>query len=113
MEGRGVQEYHGWPSDVSGRIVTARATTHPVVTVCALLGFVIVASAVMNNTPVVAVMIPILIAIFLIGLRPAPFFATMDASVNQLVEEKLELAIPQEATESTAATDQTVVDSDS
>jgi len=60
----------------------------------------------------IAVMIPILITIFLIGLRPAPFFATMDASVNQLVEEKLELAIPQEATESTAATDQTVVDSE-
>lgn len=47
--------------EMMSRIVTARATTHPVVTVCALLGFVIVASAVMNNTPVVAVMIPICI----------------------------------------------------
>ncbi|MDZ4770466.1 MAG: NADH-quinone oxidoreductase subunit M [Chloroflexota bacterium] len=33
----------------------------------------------------IAVMIPILIAIFLVGLQPAPFFATMDASVGALV----------------------------
>ena len=33
----------------------------------------------------IAVLVPIIIAIFLIGLQPAPFFATMDASVNQLV----------------------------
>jgi NADH-quinone oxidoreductase subunit M len=33
-----------------------------------------------------AVLIPILIAIFLIGLQPTPFFDTMTASTNQLVE---------------------------
>lgn len=33
----------------------------------------------------IAVLVPILIAIFLIGLQPAPFFATMDATVNQVV----------------------------
>ncbi|MFN8451079.1 MAG: NADH-quinone oxidoreductase subunit M [Anaerolineae bacterium] len=33
----------------------------------------------------IAVLIPIIIAIFLIGLQPAPFFDTMNASVNQLV----------------------------
>lgn len=33
----------------------------------------------------IAVMIPILIAIFLIGLQPAPFFDTMNASVGELV----------------------------
>jgi NADH-quinone oxidoreductase subunit M len=32
-----------------------------------------------------AVLIPICIAIILIGLQPAPFFRTMDSSVNQLV----------------------------
>lgn len=33
----------------------------------------------------IAVLVPILIAIFLIGLQPAPFFATMDATVNHVV----------------------------
>lgn len=33
----------------------------------------------------IAVMVPILVLIFWIGLQPAPFFATMDASVGQLV----------------------------
>ncbi|MCK6577411.1 MAG: NADH-quinone oxidoreductase subunit M [Anaerolineae bacterium] len=33
----------------------------------------------------IAVLIPILIAIFLIGLQPAPFFDTMNASVGELV----------------------------
>lgn len=33
----------------------------------------------------IAVMVPILVLIFWIGLQPAPFFATMDASVSQLV----------------------------
>ncbi|WEF25778.1 SLC13 family permease [Paracoccus sp. S3-43] len=47
--------------EMMSRIVTARAATNPALTVCALFGFVIVASAVMNNTPVVAVMIPICI----------------------------------------------------
>lgn len=40
----------------------------------------------------IAVIVPILIAAFLIGLRPAPFFQSMDASVDALVNEKIELA---------------------
>lgn len=47
--------------DMMSRLIMARATGSPLVTLCALFGFVIVASAVMNNTPVVAVMIPIFI----------------------------------------------------
>ncbi len=41
------------------RLVETRATTHPRATVAALFLFVVVASAFMNNTPVVAVMIPV------------------------------------------------------
>lgn len=37
------------------------------------------------NWQEIAVMVPILILIFWIGLQPAPFFATMDATVGQLV----------------------------
>jgi NADH-quinone oxidoreductase subunit M len=33
----------------------------------------------------IAVLVPIIIAIFLIGLQPAPFFSTMDATVNHVV----------------------------
>ena len=33
----------------------------------------------------IAVLVPILFAIFLIGIQPAPFFATMDASVNHVI----------------------------
>jgi NADH-quinone oxidoreductase subunit M len=33
----------------------------------------------------VAVLVPIIIAVFLIGLQPAPFFATMSASVDHVV----------------------------
>jgi len=33
----------------------------------------------------IAVLVPILVAIFIIGLQPAPFFATMDASVAHVV----------------------------
>ena len=39
------------------------------------------------NWQEIAVLVPILIAILLIGLQPAPFFATMDASVQQLVSQ--------------------------
>lgn len=35
----------------------------------------------------IAVLIPILIAILWIGIQPAPFFATMDSTVNDLVED--------------------------
>ncbi|SMO58197.1 SLC13 family permease [Paracoccus laeviglucosivorans] len=51
--------------ELMSRIVTARADTRPLFTVCGLFAFVIVASAVMNNTPVVAVMIPIVIQLAL------------------------------------------------
>ncbi|MTH65719.1 SLC13 family permease [Paracoccus shanxieyensis] len=51
--------------ELMSRVVTARADTNPLFTICALFGFVIVASAVMNNTPVVAVMIPIFIQLAL------------------------------------------------
>ena len=43
------------------RIVESRVDTHPKLTVILLFAFVVVASAFMNNTPVVAVMIPIFI----------------------------------------------------
>jgi len=44
----------------------------------------------------IAVMIPILIAIFWIGLQPAPFFRTMDASVNKVVRD-VEVYFPEGA----------------
>ncbi len=44
-----------------------------------------------------AALVPILIAIFLIGLQPAPFFRTMDASVNALVRQVGD-AVPSVAT---------------
>jgi len=34
----------------------------------------------------IAVLVPIIIAIFLIGIQPAPFFKTMDATTHQLVQ---------------------------
>lgn len=42
-------------------IVTKRAAERPILTICMTFAFIICASTVMNNTPVVAVMIPILI----------------------------------------------------
>ena len=58
--------------EMMSRIVTARAGTNPLFTICALFLFVIVASAVMNNTPVVAVMIPICIQLALrLGMSPS------------------------------------------
>jgi NADH-quinone oxidoreductase subunit M len=51
----------------------------------------------------IAVLVPIIIAAFLIGLRPAPFFDTMDASVNALVEDRIEVVMPlEDATEEDA-----------
>ncbi len=44
-------------------LVSTHASDKPVLTICALFLFVIVASSVMNNTPVVAVMIPIMIQV--------------------------------------------------
>jgi len=49
--------------DRLSRIVSARADTHPLMTIAAMFAFVCGASAIMNNTPVVAVMIPIVIQV--------------------------------------------------
>lgn len=49
--------------DLMSRAVGSHADSHPILTVCAMFAFVIFASAVMNNTPVVAVMIPIVIQV--------------------------------------------------
>ncbi|WP_287885824.1 MULTISPECIES: SLC13 family permease [Paracoccus] len=58
--------------EIMSRLVTMRAASHPRFTIGALFLFVIVASAIMNNTPVVAVMIPIFIQLALrLGLSPS------------------------------------------
>lgn len=58
--------------EIMSRLVTSHVSTHPRATLCGLFGFVIVASAVMNNTPVVAVMIPICIQLALrLGTFPS------------------------------------------
>ncbi|MFC0341368.1 SLC13 family permease [Paracoccus niistensis] len=49
--------------DQLSRVVSSRADTHPLVTIAAMFAFVCAASAIMNNTPVVAVMIPIVIQV--------------------------------------------------
>ncbi len=45
------------------RLVTSRADTAPLATIAGMFAFVCFASAIMNNTPVVAVMIPIVIQV--------------------------------------------------
>ncbi|WP_347267812.1 SLC13 family permease [Paracoccus sp. (in: a-proteobacteria)] len=58
--------------EMMSRIVTARAHNNPLITVIGLFVFVCLASAVMNNTPVVAVMIPIVIQLALrLGISPS------------------------------------------
>ncbi|MEO0564064.1 MAG: NADH-quinone oxidoreductase subunit M [Chloroflexota bacterium] len=57
------------------------------------------------NWKELAVLIPIIVAAFLIGLRPAPFFATMDESVNALVEERIDVVMPVPGEEEEAAPD--------
>ncbi|WP_134681617.1 SLC13 family permease [Paracoccus ravus] len=58
--------------EMMSRAVSAHAVDKPKRTVGALFAFVIVASAIMNNTPVVAVMIPIFIQLALrIGVAPS------------------------------------------
>ncbi|KGJ04768.1 Di-and tricarboxylate transporter [Paracoccus halophilus] len=58
--------------EMMSRIVSARISTNPVLTIVSLFAFVIVASAIMNNTPVVAVMIPIFIQIAVrLGISPS------------------------------------------
>jgi NADH-quinone oxidoreductase subunit M len=50
------------------------------------------------NWKEIAVLVPIIVASFVIGLRPAPFFGTMDASVNALVTQTIEVAYPEDST---------------
>ena len=45
--------------DHLSRIVSSRADTQPLMTIAAMFAFVCVASAIMNNTPVVMVLIPL------------------------------------------------------
>ena len=52
--------------EMMSSVVSERAGLQPILTICLLFGFVIIASSIMNNTPVVAVMIPIFIQV---GLR--------------------------------------------
>ena len=75
--------------DLMSSIVSARADTNPMLAVASLFGFVIVASAVMNNTPVVAVMIPICIQLALrLGttpsklLMPLSYFTLMGGMIS-------------------------------
>ena len=60
--------------EIMSRLVSSRISTQPVLTVIMLFGFVIIASAIMNNTPVVAVMIPIFIQVAIrLGVSPSKF----------------------------------------
>ncbi|RCW88604.1 SLC13 family permease [Paracoccus lutimaris] len=60
--------------EMMSRAVSSRISTQPVLTVIMLFGFVILASAIMNNTPVVAVMIPIFIQVAIrLGVSPSKF----------------------------------------
>jgi di/tricarboxylate transporter len=75
--------------DIMSRIVTARADTNPMLAIGSLFGFVIVASAIMNNTPVVAVMIPICIQLAMrLGttpsklLMPLSYFTIMGGMIS-------------------------------
>ena len=49
--------------DQMSRLVASRAGTQPILTIAVMFAFVCLASAIMNNTPVVAVMIPIVIQV--------------------------------------------------
>ncbi|RDW12408.1 SLC13 family permease [Paracoccus thiocyanatus] len=57
--------------EIMSGLVTKRAAERPILTIGLTFGFIIAASAVMNNTPVVAVMIPILIQLGLRARIPA------------------------------------------
>lgn len=60
--------------EIMSRMVSSRISTQPVLTVIMLFAFVIFASAIMNNTPVVAVMIPIFIQVAIrLGVSPSKF----------------------------------------
>ncbi|MDF3605624.1 SLC13 family permease [Paracoccus sp. DMF-8] len=49
--------------ELMSQLVSAHADTHPKATIIAMFGFIIVVASIMNNTPVVAVMIPIVIQV--------------------------------------------------
>ncbi|WP_411836945.1 SLC13 family permease [Paracoccus sp. ME4] len=75
--------------DRMSALVSAQADSNPMMAVASLFGFVIVASAVMNNTPVVAVMIPICIQLALrLGtspsklLMPLSYFTIMGGMIS-------------------------------
>lgn len=75
--------------DRMSALVSAQADRNPMMAVASLFGFVIVASAVMNNTPVVAVMIPICIQLALrLGtspsklLMPLSYFTIMGGMIS-------------------------------
>ena len=75
--------------DHLSRIVAARADTKPKLTIVLLFAFVCVASAIMNNTPVVAVMIPIVIQVAKKAqipasklLMPLSFFTVMGGMIT-------------------------------
>ncbi|MFB9224363.1 SLC13 family permease [Paracoccus cavernae] len=71
------------------RVISSRAVERPILTICALFAFVIVASSIMNNTPVVAVMIPIVIQVGLRAgiapsklLMPLSYFTVMGGMIT-------------------------------
>ena len=75
--------------DHLSRIIAARADTKPKLTIVLLFAFVCVASAIMNNTPVVAVMIPIVIQVAKKAqipasklLMPLSFFTVMGGMIT-------------------------------
>lgn len=70
-------------------LVSTHASDKPILTICALFGFVIIASSVMNNTPVVAVMIPIMIQVGVKAniapsklLMPLSYFTLMGGMIS-------------------------------
>ena len=75
--------------DQLSRIAASRAEDHPILTVVGLFTFVCLASAIMNNTPVVAVMIPIVIQVARKAripqsrlLMPLSFFTVMGGMIT-------------------------------
>ncbi|ARJ70188.1 SLC13 family permease [Paracoccus contaminans] len=70
-------------------IASSRAEDHPILTIVGLFTFVCLASAIMNNTPVVAVMIPIVIQVARKAripqsrlLMPLSFFTVMGGMIS-------------------------------
>ena len=58
--------------EIMSQLVSARADIHPRATIAAMFGFIIAVASIMNNTPVVAVMIPIVIQVAIkAGIAPS------------------------------------------